>query len=141
MGANWRACLMHILLCHCLTLILICLDPSLILRKHSMTLNFGIDAPPHYYCRKFNCSENIRNMIWWKVFEVCCMNCIVAYDTTYGSVPHFSVERPHILSYIPESCVFVYVFLFNINIEHKHEISFIYKHQYVTLLHHVSVHW
>ena len=68
------------------------------------------------------------------------MNCIGAFNTAYSSVQYFSVERPHLLSYIPESFIFVYVFLFNINIEHKHEISFIYKHQYVTLLHHDSVH-
>jgi len=58
---------MHIVLHHSLTLLLLCLDPSFILHKHSMTLNFGVDAPHHYYCHAFNCSENTRNMIWWNV--------------------------------------------------------------------------
>jgi hypothetical protein len=97
-------------------------------------------APHHCCCHAFNCGENPRNMIWWKVFEVCYMNYIGAYNTTYRSVQYFSMERPRIISYIPESFIFVYALLFDINIEHKHEISFIYKHQYVTLLHHVSVH-
>jgi len=53
---------MHIFLHHSLTLLLLCLDPSLILHKHSMTFNFDVDAPHHYYCHAFNCSENTWNM-------------------------------------------------------------------------------
>jgi hypothetical protein len=138
MGVNWKACLVHTFLHHSLALTLLCPHPSFIWHEHSMTLSFGVDINLHYCCHAFNCSDNTGNVRWWKVSEVCCMDCIRTCSTAYSSVQYFSVWHPRI-SYIPDSFRFVYVFLFNINLQHRCEISFIYNHKYVTLLHHVSL--
>lgn len=139
MGVNYRAYLTHTFLHDSVTLALLCLHQSFILLEHSMT-KFWCGCTSSLILSAFNCSDNTGNMIWWEVSEVCYMNFIKAYTTTYSIVQLFSVWCPHILSHIPDSFIFVYVFLFNTNLEHKHEISFIYEHQYVTMLHHVSEH-